>query len=220
MYEVFLNDRKIILADTTELLSTDGMTGAEKILNPDALAAHLLRFLSNEELTMILQGEIDRLWSGFQKNFRLVPAAGGVVRNSRGILFIFRKGKWDLPKGKIDKGETPEAAAVREVMEETGLTRVQIVESLPSTFHIFLSPYKNLENEWILKETKWFSMSCPEDETIIPEKEEDIEEARWFAQESLDEILSNTYASLKKLVERLKSDSDNFGFRIADCGFI
>jgi 8-oxo-dGTP pyrophosphatase MutT (NUDIX family) len=77
----------------------------------------------------------------FRSVFLEVPAAGGVVKSNDRLLFIFRNGKWDLPKGKIDEGENPPEAALREVSEECGIAGQQIKKQLPSTFHIYPSPY-------------------------------------------------------------------------------
>jgi 8-oxo-dGTP pyrophosphatase MutT (NUDIX family) len=203
MYEVFLNDRKIIVADVHEIPVLNGLAGIEQISDPVSLVNHVSRFLSLEVKAMILTGELSWLWNEFQKIFVLLPAAGGVVRSKHGILFIYRRGKWDLPKGKIDRDEAPKEAALREVTEETGLKQLRMEGSLPSTWHIYRSPYKSSKGEWILKETKWYSMTTLKDEPLVPETGEDIEEARWFPVEKLEEVMANTWSSLKGLITGL-----------------
>lgn len=127
--------------------------------------------------------------------FKPVKAAGGVVMNDNNeILFIFRNGKWDLPKGKIDNGETAEEAAVREVKEECGLENPEIINSLPSTFHTYH------EEGQILKETYWYLMKTTEKE-LHPQTEENITKAEWKIKAEKEEIFANTYGSIKDVIE-------------------
>lgn len=119
---------------------------------------------------------LEKLKADFDMQFTILEAAGGLVLNQKSeILFIFRRGSWDLPKGKIDSGETIEQAAVREVQEETGLKEVEIIQPLDITFHT----YKDKKNKRILKKTYWFIMNTNEQD-LIPQLEEDIELASWM----------------------------------------
>ncbi|MGA2824279.1 MAG: NUDIX domain-containing protein, partial [Bacteroidales bacterium] len=128
--------------------------------------------------------------------FKRVDAAGGLVKNEKEeMLFIFRLGKWDLPKGKLTENETLEKAAIREVKEETGLLELRITGSLPSTFHIYTRKGKQ-----ILKQTYWFEMEAKSAQSLIPQTEEDISEVRWVGKEDLKAVLSNTYGSIRELV--------------------
>lgn len=137
--------------------------------------------------------------NAFNAMFTQIKAGGGIVRNHKHeYLFIKRLGKWDLPKGKLHKNEAPMEGALREVMEETGLTTLSVTKSLPSTFHI----YTDRKGKEILKETYWFEMVCPEDQQLVPQLEEDITEVRWFAPAEIDIPVQNTYASLQHLLEQ------------------
>jgi 8-oxo-dGTP pyrophosphatase MutT (NUDIX family) len=128
--------------------------------------------------------------------FKRIDAAGGLVKNEKGVmLFIFRLGKWDLPKGKLAANETPEEAAIREVKEETGLSELRITGSLPSTFHIYTRKGKQ-----ILKQTYWFEMEAKSTQSLVPQTEEEISEVRWVGKEDLENVLSNTYGSIRELV--------------------
>jgi 8-oxo-dGTP pyrophosphatase MutT (NUDIX family) len=132
-----------------------------------------------------------------------IPASGGLVKNDSGLfLFIRRFGVWDLPKGKIEKKESPENAAIREVGEECGLSELKIIKQLDSTYHIYRSPYLKYPDNLVLKETKWFLMSYAGSEIPIPEMEEDIEEVRWFSPTEFDQVLTNTYSSLRDLLAK------------------
>lgn len=140
--------------------------------------------------------DIEALFSDFKSLFKIVEAAGGRVKNEGGqILFIHRLGKWDLPKGKIEIGEDKRTAAIREVEEECGISKLEIVKQLQTTYHIY--EYKG---DLILKPTYWFSMTCNDDGELIPQVEENIEKAIWVDSIDFKEQLSNTYASLKTII--------------------
>ena len=137
-----------------------------------------------------------KLKSAFFKHFTLIKAAGGLVKNSNGeILLIFRRGKWDLPKGKLDKGETLEACALREVTEETGLENLELRPLIQITFHTY-----TLFGKHILKETHWYAMTAKGAEALIPQTEEDISEIQWVKKKELKKYLSNTFPSVKDVL--------------------
>jgi ADP-ribose pyrophosphatase YjhB (NUDIX family) len=203
MYEVFLNERRIILADAHEPAYLNSGLRSARMEDQEKLSAAISQFLANEEDISVLTGQIAWLWPAFQTFFNLIPAAGGVVSSEKGYLFIYRKHHWDLPKGKNDCHESPEEAALREVREETGLVTLSVTGILPSTWHIYRSPYEKSKGEWILKETKWFTMLANGNEPLIPETAEDIEKARWFSKAEFGELLSSTYSSLKQIIRIL-----------------
>ncbi len=123
---------------------------------------------------VVFSDDVEQLWADFKGLYKIVAAGGGVVTNARQeTLLIFRRGFWDLPKGKIDKGETPAQAAVREVQEETGLIRIALLKEIVTTFHTY-----TLDGKRILKPTYWFSMQT-EDTHLTPQTSEDIEKAEW-----------------------------------------
>lgn len=132
--------------------------------------------------------------------FRVIQAAGGVVKRDEKLLLIFRNDKWDLPKGKIDKGETKQEAAIREVEEECGIKGHKIVRTLPSTYHIYQSPHVDTNGEWVLKETFWFEMEYLGTENGVPQNEENITEIRWFEHNELEIVMSNIYANLISII--------------------
>jgi len=204
MYEVFLNDHCIVIADEQEPVSSDFRFKIVNIQDDRLLRETINSFLSGDEKYLLLRGDAGRCWNDFRHFFRLLPAAGGIVRSRFGLLFIFRRGMWDLPKGKIDPHEKPEEAALREVGEETGLHQLEIIGRLPSTWHIYLSGNEKKRKDWILKETHWFMMASSGNEPLVPQTNEDIEMVKWVPEEHLDEVLPNTYASLKNLIKNLR----------------
>jgi len=136
------------------------------------------------------------------ENITSLPAAGGVVKNKKDqLLFIKRLGCWDLPKGKMEKGETPEKTALREVAEECGICHHEIVKKLHSTVHLYRSPYIKACNNWVVKKTFWFEMTLKEDECLTPQTEEDISMVRWFSRDQLTMVRNSTYRSLKGLLD-------------------
>ena len=130
--------------------------------------------------------------------YKIVEAAGGLVKNKeQKILFIFRLGKWDLPKGKIEKGENAEEAALREVKEECGLTRLRIKKKMPSTYHTY-----TLKGEKILKISHWFEMNFTGIKyTLTPQIEEGITDVRWLTTDEIKEAMKNTYASIEDVMD-------------------
>jgi len=115
---------------------------------------------------------------------------------------IFRRGKWYLPKGKLDEGETIEECAVREVKEETGLLNVQITGTLPSTHHTYQQ-----DGNKILKKSAWFNMFAEGNQHLTPQTEEDITEIKWVPVTDLQMYLNQTYPSVKDVLTKFISDS-------------
>jgi 8-oxo-dGTP pyrophosphatase MutT (NUDIX family) len=129
-------------------------------------------------------------------------AGGGIVFNEqKEVLFIFRRGKWDLPKGKLDKGETIEACALREVMEETGLEKVDLRSFIGNTYHTYREKKK-----YILKTSKWYSMFAPANQKLVPQQEEDIEEMVWLPREKWDQVFGNTYPLIPIILEQFHGE--------------
>lgn len=148
-------------------------------------------------LIVLTDGRFDEATKSFHHLFHRVKAAGGIVRNSAGdCLFIKRHGLWDLPKGKLEKGESHEAGALREVNEETGLQHLEITGSAITTLHI----YTDVKGRFILKETFWYEMLHTGDDIPVPQQEEDITEVKWFNMSEMDEACSSTYRSLREML--------------------
>ncbi len=205
MYKVFFNDSTFQIGVESKKSSKNNITQTVDCENHGFVSGLINEIeKSGKAINFLLQNnETELLWECFKSQFVEIPAAGGLVKNSDGsLLFIKRLGLWDLPKGKIDKGETPEIAAIREVEEECNVKGLKIIRQLDSTFHIYRSPFLKFPDNLVLKETKWFLMSCDNDQTLIPQSEENIEEVRWFAVNELDTVLENTYLSLKEFLSK------------------
>lgn len=136
---------------------------------------------------------------------RIIAAGGLVLNDKKKLLMIFRRGKWDLPKGKLDKGESIEDCALREVKEETGLQKVRIENFIALTRHEYFNTYSNKD---VIKETHWYKMYAPGNQTLIPQTEEDIEKIEWTAENEIQQKLKNSYPNIMEIIEKLKFNND------------
>ena len=145
---------------------------------------------------VILHTDLALLRKSFFKHFQLIEAAGGIVENNKQeILFIYRLNKWDLPKGKLEKGENLEECAIREVEEETGVTNLTIKNKIGETYHTY-----NAFGKHFLKISHWYFMSCDNDQQLVPQTEEDITALKWIKSTDFEEPMQNTYASIKEIL--------------------
>jgi len=144
----------------------------------------------------ILTKEPENCLTLIASGFKAIEAAGGIVENERNeLLFIFRRGKWDLPKGKIDDNESPETAALREIEEETGAKGLTLLTKLGETYHVY-----NMYGENVLKTTHWYLLKSTTNQVLSPQLEEDITAIKWFRKEDLNEPLTNSYPTIIDLV--------------------
>ena len=135
-------------------------------------------------------------FSAFQNKYTVVQAAGGIVRDElERILFIYRRGKWDLPKGKLDEGETISECAKREVEEECGINVSEVLELANTTYHLYEE-----RGHKILKETFWFDMKASNKQKLIPQLEEDITSIKWVPANDLQKVLSDTYPLIVDII--------------------
>jgi 8-oxo-dGTP pyrophosphatase MutT (NUDIX family) len=128
----------------------------------------------------------------------ILQAGGGLVLNEQNeLLMIFRRGSWDLPKGKLDPGETIEACALREVEEETGVGNLTLIDFLGLTKHQYFDPYLKEE---VIKESHWYRMSVKGVPTLIPQAEEDITDIKWVPLAEVNELITHSFASIKEII--------------------
>ncbi len=196
MYTVYVNDSPLRFGESP------ATEAPELTLRYNGKAKFLLQIIGtleggrNPEGAFVYADEPERLWQDFQRLYEIVPAAGGAVINDGRLLCIYRRGSWDLPKGKIDDGELQDAAALREVSEETGIQQLKLMRELPTTFHT----YRSKKGIRVLKPTYWYEMQTLE-ENLIPQTTEDIERAEWVSLRSLAEVRSGMYPSLHVIVD-------------------
>ena len=195
--KIYMNERVAVL--TGENLKTPVKNSLHVFESKKALAKRLKHFENSDEACLyIVHSNLDELLKQVSDCFKYIEAAGGLVTLPDGrILLIERLGKWDLPKGKAEKGESLQETAIREVMEECGLkTSPKITGELTHTFHTYHRGGKH-----ILKHTAWYMMLYDGDETLHPQFDEDITRAVWLPANQLNIVLQNTYKSIKQVIE-------------------
>ncbi|MEG1644709.1 MAG: NUDIX domain-containing protein [Alistipes sp.] len=161
--------------------------------------AKVLNFFENHNFIAVLTKDADATFTAFSAEFIPIQAAGGLVKNpEKRTLMIFRNGRWDLPKGHLEAGETIEACALREVCEETGLKELWVVKKICETMHAYF-----LFGRWEMKQTHWYEMSTTQTEGLTPQREEGIERVKWMAEPELDHALKSTFPTIRRVVATL-----------------
>lgn len=136
----------------------------------------------------------------FFRNFKFIEASGGIVQCGKHILFIKRNDRWDIPKGKIEKNETPESAAIREIKEECGLTgELVISRKLIDTYHTY-----EFKNQSFLKKTHWYILKYNGDTSTKPQLDEGISDVVWMSKVEIPCIKSNTYSSIRDVLDHFE----------------
>ncbi|QXP67112.1 NUDIX hydrolase [Polaribacter sp. AHE13PA] len=189
MYKVFVNDTPIIITSSSKKENIFPVYNFKNVLIDE-----ILHKLNNKELqgVNLYSTDLENDWKSFLTNMKLIPAAGGLVLNpKKEVLFIFRNGVWDLPKGWIEKGETIETAAIREVEEECGISNLQLIKPLITTYHIYF--HKGIK----LKQTYWYLMTSNYSEKLTPQLEEGITEVVFKNKTAIKTALKNTYANIQ-----------------------
>jgi 8-oxo-dGTP pyrophosphatase MutT (NUDIX family) len=150
----------------------------------------------NLSLSNLPEANFEQAIDYLKKKFYYIEAGGGLIAKEKKYLFIFRLGKWDLPKGKLDKEETSEHAAIRECEEECAISGLSIIEELSSTFHIY-----KYRDSYALKRTYWYFMKTDFSGILAPQTEENIEKVEWFSSNEIKEkVFVNSYYTIKDVV--------------------
>jgi len=204
--KIFFDSKPVFLCDEidtelNEILHHPDAVFIDEISGPAIKS--LLHEIKKEEFHagVLWNSDLSLLKKAFFKHFTLIEAAGGIVQNThKEILFIYRLGKWDLPKGKIEAKEKPEEAALREVEEETAVNKLKIKKYLGQTWHTYDAFGKHF-----LKSTSWYHMTCPAAQELKPQTEENITALKWVPLNKLDEPLSDTYLSIADIMEKFRA---------------
>jgi len=196
MIKIIIQNKRIYLVNNLETFQQEfGLKAAIILFSFNAQKASDIvnQLLISEMKDVVVVGDIEENINHFKSAFELIVAAGGVVYNSSGeILFIYRKKKWDLPKGKLDEGEDIPTCAIREVMEETGIKAVSIVRPLCTTYHLYI------DGDMKLKEVFWFVMQT-QHRTLKPQLSEDIQKAQWVNRGNIHIQLYKTYETISDI---------------------
>ncbi|MFT6416429.1 MAG: 8-oxo-dGTP pyrophosphatase MutT (NUDIX family) [Gammaproteobacteria bacterium] len=192
MYKVFVNDIPIILS-TTKVIGNN----YKSIPLKKAKFKRIIEKIDMGELFYVNLYHQDeaKLHKFLKKKLPVVVAGGGLVYNDKKqILFIYRNGKWDLPKGKLEKGEDIKTCAIREVEEETGVKDLIIKKFITKTYHVF-----RRNGKLKLKETYWYEMHTSYDGELIPQEQEGIKKVKWKSFQKAQKALEKSYANIKLL---------------------
>ena len=199
MYKVFHLSKEIIFTSSIDNLNR---SDNDLIIDPVEMTQlhtnyqYFIADLISKRLIFVCGDKCEFCFNQFSSHFKSIEAAGGLVKNEdQELLMIFRNGMWDLPKGKMEKGESPIEAAEREVIEETGIGAIKIGAKLKSTYHIYA-----LRLNQVLKKTHWYEMKTENEMMLIPQQNEGITKAEWMNKEDVEIAIKNTYDSLKEMM--------------------
>jgi 8-oxo-dGTP pyrophosphatase MutT (NUDIX family) len=197
MYKVFVNDKPLFL--TNEIVKeTDFQMFLLESIDIEQLIVKM--FTSKIQKAYLYYPDEKEMLKKLKEKIPVQKAGGGLVYNQNGeVLFIFRNGKWDLPKGGIEKGEEIEYTALREVEEETGVSKLLVNRKLQKTYHIF-----KRNGKYKLKITHWFEMTTTFEGTPQPQHDEGIEKVAWLNPAQIQQALKNSYENIKLLFETEK----------------
>ena len=200
--KIYFNDKPLFLCDNIDK-TIEPYVHHDDAVFIDELDTHTVKTMIHEmqqpkiHAGVFFHPDLEKLKKAVLKKFTIVQAAGGAVSNEKQeLLMIFRRGFWDLPKGKLDPGETLEGCALREVKEETGLTDVELLSPLTITYHTY-----HEGSRYILKESHWYTMKVNGEQTLIPQVEEDIHEIKWVKKAELKPLMQKTYPSVVDVLQ-------------------
>ena len=187
MYKVFVNRLLIVLTSDKNYLDN-----SNAFLLSSITIKEIVKKLKTQNEIYLYYPNKKKLIKEFKKKLKTIIAAGGIIKNNQNeILFIFRKGKWDLPKGKIEKNEKIDQGALREVIEETGIKKVKIDKFFDTTYHLIKS-----QKQYFLKETHWYKMKSNYSGKLKPQKSEGIRSVRWKKIKEAKEIRKKTFRNI------------------------
>ena len=194
MYKIFINDKPFFITNSKLNIDDD----LETIFFNKTLFDSLLQSTKNIDFKgiILICEDVEMVFQLFASNYKLIEAAGGLVFNSNNeLLLIERLGVWDLPKGKIDAGETPEIAALREVEEECAVNGLSIEYLACKSYHTYF-----FKDKYILKRTFWYKMNTTFNGLLVPQEEENITKVEWqhFTKKNITNL--NTYESIKDVL--------------------
>lgn len=199
--KIYVDLNYILISDEAIQTSDNQLIVNTEEISSKSLANHIKEFIQQSpKKNLILSCKnVNKVFNLIKKSFVFIEAAGGLIKNKNKWLFIYRLGKWDLPKGKLDEDELPEATAIRECEEECGIKELKLIKKLPPSYHVY-----KLKDELALKITYWFLMESDYSKKLIPQTEENIEKAEWFSENDVKQkVLKNTYPALKDLLNQV-----------------
>lgn len=206
MYKIYVNGTRLILCSTQAADKLYANSDQVMVARYPGHSRYLLNYIDMMEKSprwshVVIHSEnYKAMLKDWNKICPTIKAAGGLVVNPDGeILFIHRRGHWDLPKGKMEKGETKKQTAIREVMEETGAVDLEIQDKLVTTKHL----YRGKSGKRLVKKSYWYLMTGPH-QSLEAQTEEDIVEARWMTLNDWDKETIPTYDNIRLVIHDAK----------------
>src|SRR6185503_14729282 len=195
--KIYFDDKPLFLCDDVDSTLQPYVHHDDAVFI-DELNLHTVKSMIHEmqkpsvHAGVFFHKNLEELKTTFFKKFTIVKAGGGFVQNEKDeVLMMFRRGKWDLPKGKLDKKETIEQCAIRETEEETGLRNIELIAPLITTYHTYHEGTRS-----ILKETTWFRMKVNGEQKLIPQTKEQISKLGWVNKNDLEKYMENSFPSV------------------------
>lgn len=201
MYKVFVDHKPVIFIEKKDVNNNFPFIKVKKIVSFEKEARKLLVNASIDSPLQVVSVNPEECFREIFASYLKIDAAGGLVKRKKLFLLIKRKGFWDIPKGKIDKGERVEEAAIREVAEECGIDGHEVVRPLCTTYHTM--KYKK---RLALKRTFWFVMKYTGPKTTIPQIKEGITKVKWMSEEHMLAIRGRTYGSINEVLDQFVKD--------------
>ena len=200
--KIYFDDKPLFLCDNVDATLQPYIHHDDAVFI-DELNLHTIKSMIHEmqdpsvHAGVFFHNNLKELKDAFFKKFAPIKAAGGFVLNeNKEVLMMYRRGKWDLPKGKMDKKESFEDCAIRETEEETGLKKIKLISPLITTYHTYHEGSK-----YVLKETKWFTMEVTGEQKLIPQAAEQISKLEWVGKNDLKKYLQNSFPSVNDVLE-------------------
>lgn len=200
--KIYFDDKPLFLCDDVDVTLQPYVHHDDAVFI-DELNLHTVKSMIHEmqdnavHAGVFFHKDLKELKDAFFKKFTLIKAGGGFVLNeNKDVLMMFRRGKWDLPKGKMDKKESFEECAVRETKEETSLKEIKLISPLITTYHTYHEGSK-----YVMKETKWFIMETSSKEKLLPQAAEQITKLEWVEKNDLKKYLQNSFPLIKDVLE-------------------
>ena len=197
---IYYLSKKIILQQKNQSSENQSFKNLDNLKKTEILDE--FEKFAHETTATLLTFETENIEKGlekFRKAFKYIYAAGGLIEKDNTWLFIFRLKRWDLPKGKLDMGESPEEAGIRECEEECGITQLTITKTLDPTYHIYAH-----KGSYALKKTYWYAMSTKHTGILVPQLEESIEDVKWLNKAQIQEIVyPNSYPAILDVIKDL-----------------
>jgi 8-oxo-dGTP pyrophosphatase MutT (NUDIX family) len=205
-YKIYFGDHPLYLTDTLDAAMQEIMHHDDGVYMDELSNAGIKSMIHEMKLPqrhagVFFHDDLQALHKAFWKHFQLITAAGGLVYNDHDeLLMIFRRGKWDLPKGKLDPGESIEACALREVEEETGVRNTVLGDKLTTTYHVYDEYGKH-----ILKESHWYRMRSPGIQALQAQASEQITAIEWTDSKRRKALLADCYPLIRDLLAEYAS---------------